>query len=208
MSTSASRSMSGPMPPAPSRKRSVAAMWLPVAVAMPMPTKLPITSANTESFWAAKMPVAPGLRPTRRNSGPRSSRPMTSSSRMPAMNPKAATATQHSPRCQSSTSRRTCRRHLGAGPPGRQSLRQPRLQQGPAALHRLLQPCQTPGARPQLLQPGRSVCRMFARAVLQALPALAAASARSAEAMTRRAPAYAPVSPSCASPGSGATLSP
>ena len=33
-------------------------MWLPVAVAMPMPAKLPITRANIESFCEAKMPVA------------------------------------------------------------------------------------------------------------------------------------------------------
>ena len=65
-----------PMPPAPSREAKRGTMWLPVAVAMPMPAKLPITSANTESFCAAKMPVAPGSRPTRRSTGPTNSRPM------------------------------------------------------------------------------------------------------------------------------------
>ena len=77
----------------------------------------------------------PGLTPTRRNSGPRSSRPMTSSSMMPAMNPKAATATQHSPRCQSSTMRRTPG-GLGAGPPGGQSLWKALIQPSPTLLQR------------------------------------------------------------------------
>jgi hypothetical protein len=84
----------------------VGTMWAPVAVAMPMPAKLPMTRAKIDSFCEAKMPVAPGSMPMKRRNGPRSSRPRTSRIRMPAMNPKQRTATQHSPRCQASTMRR------------------------------------------------------------------------------------------------------
>ena len=82
-------------------------MCAPVAVAMPIPAKLPITSAKIDSFCEAKMPVAPGSKPRKRSSGPKNSRPNTSSTRMVAMKPKAMTATQHSPLCQASISRRT-----------------------------------------------------------------------------------------------------
>jgi hypothetical protein len=64
VSTSASRSIAGPHAAGTQPWAKRGTMWLPVAVAMPMPAKLPITSANTESFCAAKMPVAPGSRPT------------------------------------------------------------------------------------------------------------------------------------------------